>query len=75
MAGIGIRFDQVIIGGIVPLLPGVSLTTAIRDLFGGDYLSGSIRLIDALLAGMCIAIGVGAAIKAFQMLGGGALPL
>ncbi len=75
VAGIGIRFDQVIIGGIVPLLPGVSLTTAIRDLFGGDYLSGSIRLIDALLAGMCIAIGVGAAIKAFQMLGGGALPL
>ena len=74
-AGAGILFDRVIIGGIMPLLQGVSMTTAIRDLFGGDYLSGSIRLIDALLTGMCIAIGVGAAIKAFQMLGGGALPL
>ena len=75
MAGTGIWFDKVIIGGIIPLVPGVALTTAIRDLFGGDYLSGSIRLIDALLTAMCIAIGVGAAIKAFQLLTGGAVPL
>lgn len=75
VAGAGIMFDKVIIGGIIPLVPGVALTTGIRDLFSGDYLSGSIRLIDALLSGMCIAIGVGAAIKAFQLLGGGALPI
>lgn len=73
MAGTGIWFDKVIIGGIIPLVPGVALTTAIRDLFGGDYLSGSIRLIDALLTAMCIAIGVGAAIKLFQFLTGGAV--
>ncbi len=73
--GAGILFDKTIIGGIIPLLPGVALTMAIRDLFSGDYLSGGIRLIDALLTGMCIAIGVGAAIKAFQLLGGGVLPL
>lgn len=75
VAGAGILSDKVIIGGIIPLVPGVALTTAIRDLFNGDYLSGSIRLIDALLTGMCIAIGVGAAIKIFQMMGGGALLL
>lgn len=75
VAGAGILFDKVIIGGIIPLLPGVALTTAIRDLFSGDYLSGSIRLMDALLTGLCIAIGVGAAIKAFQLLGGGVLPI
>lgn len=74
-AGTGIWFDKVIIGGIIPLVPGVALTTAIRDLFGGDYLSGSIRLIDALLTAMCIAIGVGAAVKAFQFITGGAFPL
>jgi len=56
-------------------MPGVALVTAIRDLFNGDYLSGGIRLMDALLTGMCIAIGVGAAIKAFQLMGGGMLPL
>ncbi|MCI8482804.1 MAG: threonine/serine exporter family protein [Lachnospiraceae bacterium] len=73
--GAGILSDKIIIGGIIPLVPGVALTTGIRDLFGGDYLSGSIRLIDALLTGMCIAIGVGAAIKIFQLLGGGGLPI
>ncbi len=75
VAGWGIQFDRIIIGGIILLMPGVSLVTAIRDLFNGDYLSGSIRLIDALLTGMCIAIGVGAAVKTFQLLGGGMLPL
>ncbi|MCI9137190.1 MAG: threonine/serine exporter family protein [Lachnospiraceae bacterium] len=69
-AGAGILSDKIIIGGIIPLVPGVALTTGIRDLFSGDYLSGSIRLIDALLTGMCIAIGVGAAIKLFQLSGG-----
>ena len=73
--GLGIQFDRVIIGGIILLMPGVALVTAIRDLFNGDYLSGGIRLMDALLTGMCIAIGVGAAIKAFQLMGGGMLPL
>lgn len=75
VAGAGILSDKVIIGGIIPLVPGVALTTAIRDLFNGDYLSGSIRMIDALLTGMCIAIGVGGVIKIFQMLGGGAFLL
>ena len=73
MAGTGIWFDKVIIGGIIPLVPGVALTTAIRDLFGGDYLSGSIRLMDALMTAICIAIGVGAAIKLFQFVTGGAV--
>ncbi len=74
-AGTGIWFDKVIIGGLISLVPGVAMTMAIRDLFGGDYLSGGIRLIDALLTGMCIAIGVGGAIKVFQLLTGGAVPL
>lgn len=73
--GLEIQFDRVIIGGIILLMPGVALVTAIRDLFNGDYLSGGIRLMDALLTGICIAIGVGAAVKTFQLLGGGMLPL
>lgn len=62
--------DKVVIGSIIILLPGVSLTTSIRELFSGDYLSGSIHLIDALLNALCIAAGVGTAIKGFQLLGG-----
>ena len=37
------------IGALMPLTPGVALTMSIRDFISGDYLSGTIRLIDALL--------------------------
>lgn len=71
--GLDIMQDKVVIGSIVLLLPGVALTTSIRELFNGDYLSGSIHLIDALLTAFCIAVGVGAAMKGFQLLGGALL--
>lgn len=73
--GLHIRPDRIIIGGIIVLMPGVALVTGIRDLFNGDYLSGGIRMMDALLTGICIAVGVGAAVHLYQMLGGGALPI
>ena len=65
-----IMFDKVIIGDIMPLVPGMALTTSIRDLFNGDYLSGTIHLIDALLTAFCIAVGVGAVITIYNMAGG-----
>lgn len=64
----GLYIDKIIIGSIMPLVPGVALTTSIRDFFSGDYLSGGIHLIEALLTAVCIATGVGVAIKAFTML-------
>lgn len=73
--GLSVQPDRIIIGGIIVLMPGVSLVTGIRDLFNGDYLSGGIRLMDALLTGICIAVGVGAAVQLYQILGGGALPI
>lgn len=50
--------DKVVIGTIMPLVPGIVFTTSIRDFYNGDYLSGTIHLIDALLTGLCIAVGV-----------------
>lgn len=58
--GFALNMDKIIIGGIIPLVPGMALTTAIRDFAGGDYLSGTIRMIDALLVASSIALGVGA---------------
>lgn len=55
-----LHMDRIIIGGLIILVPGVPFTTSIRDFFNGDYLSGTIRLIDALLVALCMAIGVGA---------------
>ena len=40
------------------LTPGVALTMGVRDILNGDYLSGSIRLLDALLIAGSIAGGV-----------------
>lgn len=61
--GMGHNMDKIIIGSIIPLVPGVSLTNAVRDFFNSDYLSGTIRLIDALLIAFCIAVGVGTVLK------------
>lgn len=68
--GFGNNLDKVIIGSIIPLVPGVPLTTSIRDFLNGDYLSGTIRLIDALLIAFCIALGVGIVFKVFNIFGG-----
>lgn len=75
LAALGLIFlqDKVIIGAIFLLVPGVSLTTSIRELFNGDYLSGCIHLADALMTAACIAVGVGAAVRVFQMFGGAGL--
>ena len=69
--GLPVLQDKIVIGSIVPLLPGIALTTSIRDLFGGDYLSGAIHLLDALLTAMCIALGVGMVMILYRDLTGG----
>jgi len=54
-----LNLDMIVTGGLIILVPGVPFTTSIRDFFNGDYLSGTIRLIDALLVAFCMAVGVG----------------
>lgn len=71
--GIPIQFDKIIIGSIMPLVPGISLTTSIRDFFNGDYLSGAIHMIDAILTAFCIAVGVGTVITIYRVVFGGTL--
>lgn len=68
-----LTLSSTIIGAILPLVPGVPLTTAVRDFFNSDYLSGTIRLIDAVLVASCIAIGVGFMLKLYSLFPGGLL--
>lgn len=63
----GDSMDMIVIGSIVPLLPGVPLTNSICDYLNGDYLSGTIRMIDAVLVACCIALGVGIVLRVFQL--------
>jgi len=69
--GAPVFHDKIVIGDIMPLVPGIALTTSIRDLFNGDYLSGAIHLLDALLTAMCIAVGVGSMIILYRYIPGG----
>ena len=46
------------IGALMVLTPGVALTMGIRDIINADYLSGAIRLLDAVLIAGSIACGV-----------------
>ena len=49
----------IIIGAIMPLLPGLAITNAIRDTVNGDLVSGVARTAEALLKAVAIAAGVG----------------
>jgi len=58
MTGVGAHLNPMIIGSIMPLIPGVAFTNAIRDIADGNYLSGTVRLLDAVIIFTAIAIGV-----------------
>lgn len=60
--------DVVIIGSIMPLVPGVAITNAIRDTLQGDYISGSARILEAFLTAVAIAIGVGFGMMIFRLI-------
>lgn len=59
--GMGDRLDQITIGAIFPLVPGIALTNSFRNFLENDYLAGLVRLADALMTAGGIAIGVGVA--------------
>lgn len=53
-----INLDTVIISSIMPLVPGVAITNAVRDTLQGDYISGCARILEAFLNAAAIAIGI-----------------
>lgn len=55
--GVGTSFDKIIIGNIMLLIPGISLTTSLRDMIKGDLISGLLGLSEALLKAFAIALG------------------
>lgn len=57
--GFGSSLSNIIIGSIMPLIPGVPFVNGVRDLADSDYIAGTTRLTDAMLGFFCIALGVG----------------
>lgn len=54
--------DKVLIGLIMLLIPGLMLTNSIRDILLGDIISGSLRLVEAILLAAVLALGMMSAI-------------
>ena len=69
-AFLGMSLDVVIISAIMPLVPGVTFTAAIRDTLNGDYSSGVARMAEAVVVALAVASGVGLAIVAVRLAGG-----
>lgn len=54
----GVAVEPAIAGALMPLLPGVAMTNAVRDTIRGDLLSGVTRGVEALLVAVLLAAGV-----------------
>ena len=67
----GDNLGSMITASIMPLVPGIPFTNAIRDLVNDDYLSGVIRLSDAFLVGLSVGCGVGIVILCYNIMIGG----
>lgn len=57
--GLGNSMDKIIIGIIMPLVPGVAITNAARDSMLGDFLAGMSRGLEAIIVALSVAFGVG----------------
>lgn len=69
--GLGESLDLIIISSIMPLVPGVAITNAVRDTIHGDLVSGASRILDAFIVAASIAAGVGIALSMFNSIYGG----
>ncbi|WP_055071176.1 threonine/serine exporter family protein [Clostridium massiliamazoniense] len=57
--GISSNVNNVIIGSIMLLVPGMIITNAIRDTISGDLVSGLTKAAEAILIAVSIAVGTG----------------
>ena len=73
--GFGHSLPNMIIGAIIPLIPGVPFVNGVRDVANEDYIAGATRLLDALLVFFCIAAGVALAFVCDSLISGSMIVL
>lgn len=72
--GVGHHLSQIVIGSLIPLVPGLAFTNGIRDIADEDYIAGSVRMLDALLVTFSVALGVGLVFLVYHRISGGPVP-
>ena len=68
--GIGEHPDRIMIGNIMLVIPGIQLTTSLRDMISGETISGLLNLIEALLKAFFVAAGFAIVMEAAVRIGG-----
>ncbi|WP_188632309.1 threonine/serine exporter family protein [Lentibacillus kapialis] len=56
--GLGSNLDKVITGAVMPLVPGLHITNAVRDLMAGHLVAGVSKGVESLLTAFAIGAGV-----------------
>lgn len=56
--GLGFELDKIIIGSVMPLVPGLLITNAVRDLMAGHFMSGLSKGAEAFLTAFAIGAGI-----------------
>ncbi|MFC5452945.1 threonine/serine exporter family protein [Paenibacillus aestuarii] len=56
--GIGHDLDKIIIGSVMPLVPGLLITNAVRDLMAGHFVSGVSKGAEAFFTAFAIGAGI-----------------
>jgi uncharacterized membrane protein YjjP (DUF1212 family) len=62
--GLGSEMDKIIIGSVMPLVPGLLITNAIRDLMAGHLVSTLSKGADAFLTALAIGTGIAVVLAA-----------
>jgi uncharacterized membrane protein YjjP (DUF1212 family) len=57
-SGVGRELDDIIIGSVMPLVPGLLITNAIRDLMAGHLVSGLSKGAEAFLTAFAVGTGI-----------------
>lgn len=63
--GVSDQYHVVIVSAIMPLLPGVTITNAIRDIMEGNFLSGTSKVLEASIIATAVASGVGVVLSVY----------
>lgn len=67
----GQDINKIIIGGIMPLIPGAAFVNSIRDIANADFLSGTVRILDTIMLFVYLAVGASAILAVCTRLMGG----
>jgi uncharacterized membrane protein YjjP (DUF1212 family) len=56
--GFGHELDKIVIGSVMPLVPGLLITNAVRDLMAGHLVAGLSKGAEAFLTAFAIGSGI-----------------